>query len=203
MKLQPNVGNQSSNTLPLSKASDTNSEKVATSKESDYQSEKAKPKTAAIRKYDPLASDTAIAVHEGSFGWDKAKYPLLRTIEISVPKEKLTMVIGPVGCGKSTLLKAVLGEVPTLEGIVQISSLSVAYCDQTPWHTSSTIKQTITAFSVFDEQWYKSVIRACALEDDLRQLPRGDQTVVGSKGIALSGGQSQRLVSFHDRYPYE
>ncbi|KAL9079436.1 MAG: hypothetical protein Q9157_001690 [Trypethelium eluteriae] len=167
----------------------------ATSGESDTTSEKVKPKAVSLHKeYNPLPNDTAIAIREGNFGWDKEKDPQLTSINITVPKEKLTVLVGPVGCGKSTLLKAILGEVPSVQGVVQISSLSVAFCDQTAWHTSTTIRQTITAFSDFDEEWYTTVIRACAFEDDLRQLPRGDQTIVGSKGIALSGGQSQRLA---------
>ena len=171
------------------------SDALRTSGGSDISTEKVKPKVLLEEKYEPLPSSTAIAIHNGSFGWDKEKEPLLQLIDIIIPKEKLTIMVGPVGCGKSTLLKAILGEVPTMQGTVQMSSLSIAYCDQTPWHTSGTVQRTITAFSDFDEWWYQSVIRACALEDDLRQLPRGDQTMVGSKGIALSGGQSQRLVS--------
>lgn len=104
------------------------------------------------------------------------------------------MLVGPVGCGKSTLLKGLLGEVPCFGGTVQIASVSVAYCDQSPWHMNETIQQSIIAISKFDAKWYKTVLRACALEIDLKQLPRGDQTVIGSKGIALSGGQGQRIV---------
>lgn len=137
----------------------------------------------------------AISVQDGSFGWDTEKESLLKGITMVVPRQKLTMIIGPVGCGKSTLLKALLGEVPKMGGSVQISSMRVAFCDQTPWHMNQTIQQSIIAVSDFDANWYATVIRACALEMDLKQLPRGDQTIIGSKGIALSGGQSQRIVS--------
>lgn len=51
------------------------------------------------------------------------------------------------------------------------------------------------ADSWFDEAWYTMVIHACALEKDFEQLPDGDQSMVGSRGIALSGGQRQQLVS--------
>jgi len=150
----------------------------------------------------PLPHD-AITVHDGYFGWDPTKAPILESITLTVPRKKITMVVGPVGCGKSTLLKALLGEVPCMGGTVQFSSASVAYCDQTPWHMNDTIQNSIIAMSPYDDKWYASVIRACALEEDLRQLPRGDQTVIGSKGVALSGGQSQRIVSspiVHDAF---
>ncbi|OCL14026.1 putative multidrug resistance protein MDR [Glonium stellatum] len=144
--------------------------------------------------FSSFASHDAISVRGGSFGWDPEKEPLLKNITMNVPRQKLTIVVGPVGCGKSTLLKALLGEVPTLAGTVQISSASVAYCEQTPWHMNESIQQSIIAASGFDEKWYTTVLRACALEQDFKQLPRGDQTIIGSKGAALSGGQSQRIA---------
>lgn len=136
----------------------------------------------------------AITVENGSFGWEAKKDPILKELTFTVPRGSFTMLIGPSGCGKSSLLKAILGEIPFSRGKVELSSSSVAFCDQTPWHMNGTIKDSIVAMSDFDPKWYASVIHACALEEDLVQFPRGDQTVIGSKGIALSGGQSQRIV---------
>lgn len=139
----------------------------------------------------------AVVVENGYFGWDKVKQPMgwLQGINMTVPRAKITMVVGPVGCGKSTLLKAILGELPVMGGTVQLSSLRIALCDQTPWHVNGTVQQSIVGVSDFDQRWYAAVVRSCALDEDLRQLPQGDQTQIGSKGIALSGGQSQRIVS--------
>jgi ABC-type bacteriocin/lantibiotic exporter with double-glycine peptidase domain len=136
-----------------------------------------------------------MAVYDGTFGWDKEKEAVLKNINMRVPYGKFTMVVGPVGCGKSTLLKALLGEVSAMEGSVYVASLEIAFCDQTPWHMNGTVQSSILGVAEFDERWYTAVIRACALDEDLRRLPRGDQTWIGSKGIALSGGQSQRIVS--------
>jgi len=111
------------------------------------------------------------------------------------------MVLGPVGCGKSTLLKAVLGELPVMGGTLQLSSLRIALCDQTAWHVNGTVQQSICGSSAYDLRWYSSVVRSCALDEDLRQLPQGDQTQIGSKGIALSGGQSQRIVRHPALHP--
>lgn len=142
----------------------------------------------------------AVMVQNGTFGWDADKEPILKDITVTVPRGSFTMLIGPSGCGKSTLLKALLGEIPCAEGKIELSSKSVAFCDQTPWHMNGTVKDSIVAMSPFDERWYASVVHACALEEDLAQLPRGDKSVIGSKGIALSGGQGQRIVClFEDR----
>ena len=139
-------------------------------------------------------SPNAATIQNGSFSWDISKEPVLKDITVTVPRGSFTMLIGPSGCGKSTLLKALLGEIPCAEGKVSLSSPSVAFCDQTPWHMNGTIKDSIVAMSEYDPKWYATVIQACALEEDLGQFPRGDSSIIGSKGIALSGGQSQRIA---------
>ena len=143
--------------------------------------------------------DTAIQVEDGCFGWTEEKPNLLSNVNLKVPRGKLTLVVGPVGCGKSTLLKALLGELPFASGSVCVAASQIAFCDQTPWHMNGTVRESILAVYDMNVPWYNAVIRACSLDEDLRQLPKGDATVIGSKGIALSGGQSQRIVSAPDR----
>jgi ABC-type multidrug transport system fused ATPase/permease subunit len=140
------------------------------------------------------SSANAIVVQHGNFGWEADKDSILKDINVTIPNGSFTVIIGPSGCGKSTLLKALLGELPCADGKVELSSPSIAYCDQTPWHMNGTIKDSIVAMSDYDPRWYASVIQACALEEDLAQFPRGDAAVIGSKGVALSGGQSQRIA---------
>uniref|UniRef100_A0A093VGM0 Canalicular multispecific organic anion transporter 2 n=1 Tax=Talaromyces marneffei PM1 TaxID=1077442 RepID=A0A093VGM0_TALMA len=141
-----------------------------------------------------LTSRDVIVLQNSDFGWDPEKEPLLKSITMSVPESKISMIVGPVGCGKSTLLKAILGEIPPMHGSVYMATDQVAYCDQTAWHVNDTIRNSVIAASEFDEQWYSTVLQACALHEDLRQLPQGDQTMIGSKGVALSGGQCQRIA---------
>ncbi|KAL2832126.1 P-loop containing nucleoside triphosphate hydrolase protein [Aspergillus cavernicola] len=134
-----------------------------------------------------------IVVYNGSFGWD-AQESSLKNLSVTISTGNLCMLIGPSGCGKSTFLKAILGEVPCQGGTIQVATESVAYCDQSAWHMNGSIQECIVAMSAFDEAWYMSVINACALATDFEQLPHGDETVIGSNGISLSGGQSQRIA---------
>lgn len=142
----------------------------------------------------PISNFDSVRIEDGSYGWETQNRALLSSVEMNVPQGKLTMIVGPVGCGKTTLLKAILGEVPALSGTIRLFAGDVSYCDQSPFHMNGTIRDTVTAFSEFDDRWYKSVLDACALNEDLRQMPLGDRTQIGNKGIALSGGQSQRLA---------
>ncbi|KAH7237781.1 P-loop containing nucleoside triphosphate hydrolase protein [Fusarium redolens] len=134
-----------------------------------------------------------IVVKTAAFGYDTTQKPILSDITAQVPLGKLTLIVGPVGSGKSTLLRAFLGEVAVMAGSIQMLNLEMAYCDQTPWHMNGTVRDSIIAFSHVDERWYQKVIQACSLTEDLAQLPKGDLSTIGSKGIVLSGGQSQRV----------
>ncbi|KAK7215079.1 hypothetical protein V2G26_003082 [Clonostachys chloroleuca] len=129
----------------------------------------------------------------GSFGWSVDSASVLKDVNVTIPREKLTMIIGPVGCGKSTLLKGLLGEVTYVNGTTMLPRSSLGFCDQTPWIMNGTVEENITMFSSNDNEYYNTVLEACALLDDLNQLSGGDQSKVGSKGIALSGGQKQRV----------
>lgn len=133
---------------------------------------------------------------------------------IDIRRQTLTLILGPVGCGKSTLLKALLGELSDFDGSVQTRfSGAVTFCDQTPWLPNETIREIICGRSAQDTNvleekemgedtdWYRRIINACALERDIAMWPQRDQTSVGSKGISISGGQKQRLVSSPYRIP--
>lgn len=74
---------------------------------------------------------------------------------------------------------------------------SIAFCAQTPWLVNKSIQKNILGTSLFNGPWYKKVLTACALFEDLKNYPAGDRTLVGSKGITLSGGQKQRIVSIY------
>ncbi|KAF4958674.1 hypothetical protein FGADI_2224 [Fusarium gaditjirri] len=162
-------------------------------KEKDSASSEKEPKIQTDSLFVDSLDGNCIAVKTGAFGYDATQKPILSDITAQVPLGKLTLVVGPVGSGKSTLLRAFLGEVVVMAGSIQMMNSEIAYCDQTPWHMNGTVRESIIAFSHVDERWYQKVLQACSLTEDLAQLPKGDLSTIGSKGIVLSGGQSQRV----------
>ncbi|POR35875.1 ABC transporter, transmembrane domain, type 1 [Tolypocladium paradoxum] len=139
-------------------------------------------------------ADTAVEVSNASIAVSDAREPILRSVNLRLPRSSLTMVIGPVGSGKSTLLKAVLGEAHLCEGFLQVGHEGIAYCGQTPWLRNITVRENILGNDAYDSRWYETVVHACLLEDDIRAFPEGDRTLAGSGGVTLSGGQKQRLA---------
>jgi ATP-binding cassette subfamily C (CFTR/MRP) protein 1 len=107
----------------------------------------------------------------------------------------LITVIGPVGSGKSTLLRAMLGEVKPTRGTITISSPFVGYCSQAPWLPNVQIREAIIGANKFEEEWYQKIVHICALGEDFESMPQNDLTILGSRGVVLSGGQKHRVVS--------
>lgn len=121
---------------------------------------------------------------------------VLHDITLAITPGSLTLIVGPVGSGKSTLLQAMIGTVRLCEGRRHLDQTAseAAFCAQDPWLPNDTVRNLVLAHSAFDPAWYAYVVGACALDIDIASFPRGDETVVGSKGISLSGGQRQRLA---------
>ncbi|KAK2051609.1 hypothetical protein LY76DRAFT_674197 [Colletotrichum caudatum] len=141
----------------------------------------------------------AISFRGNSFGWKKDQ-AVLHDLNVDIPQNAVTVVIGPVGSGKSSFLSAVLGELipmsPTAAPAIGngLGKVQAAYCAQSPWLENGTVRQNILGVALYDQKWYDAVISACGLEADLQALQKGEYTLVGSKGVNLSGGQKQRIA---------
>ena len=116
----------------------------------------------------------------------------LQFIDFTAEKGSLTVITGPVGSGKSTLLSAIAGEVPDRNGAITFRG-NVVYVPQIAWIFSGTIRENILFGEQYDEDKYNRVIEACALTQDIQKFPDCDQTIVGERGVVLSGGQRARV----------
>ncbi|KAI8817409.1 P-loop containing nucleoside triphosphate hydrolase protein [Fimicolochytrium jonesii] len=121
--------------------------------------------------------------------------PLFRDLNVSIRHGQLTAVVGSVGSGKSSFLSAIIGRMTKLKGQVDIyGNGKIALCEQQPWIQTATVSENITFGNPVDAARLQHVLRACSLEDDMRQLSAGLATEIGEKGINLSGGQKARVA---------
>uniref|UniRef100_A0A2K6UXV1 Multidrug resistance-associated protein 1 n=1 Tax=Saimiri boliviensis boliviensis TaxID=39432 RepID=A0A2K6UXV1_SAIBB len=151
------------------------------------------PQSAASRPHSLSGGGTnSITVRNATFTWARSEPPTLNGITFSIPEGALVAVVGQVGCGKSSLLSALLAEMEKVEGHVAVKG-SLAYVPQQAWIQNDSLRENILFGCQLEEQYYKSVIQACALLPDLEILPSGDRTEIGEKGVNLSGGQKQRV----------
>uniref|UniRef100_A0A8C2GUF4 ABC-type glutathione-S-conjugate transporter n=1 Tax=Cyprinus carpio TaxID=7962 RepID=A0A8C2GUF4_CYPCA len=131
-----------------------------------------------------------VVFENGTFSWSKDGPPCLKRISVRVPCGSLVAVVGHVGSGKSSLLSAMLGETEKRSGAI---SGSIAYVPQQAWIQNASLQDNILFGREKKESWYQRVLEACALLPDLDNLPAGDATEIGEKGLNLSGGQKQRV----------
>lgn len=135
-----------------------------------------------------------VAIRDGTFSWNRHESKdVLKHVNFTAHKGELTCVVGRVGMGKSSLLQSILGDLWKLEGEVRVNG-TIAYVAQQPWIMNATVKENIIFGHRYDSNFYEKTIKACALLDDFNQLPDGDETVVGERGISLSGGQKARVA---------
>ncbi len=137
-------------------------------------------------------------------------------IDLSLPRGSFTVVTGRVGAGKTTLLRAVLGLLPPAEGTVCWNGAPVgasadaataffrppraAYTAQAPRLFSETLRDNILMGLPDDEDREDGVDLQAAiwlgvLDEDVARLERGLDTLVGPRGVRLSGGQAQRAAA--------
>ena len=124
-----------------------------------------------------------------------ARQIVAKDLTLRVPKGKLTIVVGATASGKSTLIKALIGEADVVQGHGRLRHFtSTAYIPQEPWIMNATARDNILMDMPFDADKYKRVVAACQLTADFEQLPGGDMTEIGERGINVSGGQKQRIA---------
>ncbi|EER20620.1 mgATP-energized glutathione s-conjugate pump, putative [Perkinsus marinus ATCC 50983] len=114
-------------------------------------------------------------------------------INVTIPRDKLTIVIGASASGKSSFLQAIMGQMPKLVGCTSAGE-GVAYVPQTAWIYNATVRDNILFGEPYDEERYKQAIECSQLARDLLIFPAGDATEIGERGVNMSGGQKQRLA---------
>ncbi|KAF2401978.1 P-loop containing nucleoside triphosphate hydrolase protein [Trichodelitschia bisporula] len=142
----------------------------------------------------PHRKGTTVAHYSNaSFGLEPSS-PILHGLNFTIRPGTLTMIVGKIGSGKSLLLRSLVGEMWLTSGVATFPSAGVGFCAQTPWLRNTSVRENILGEDEFDDEWYGAVTRACMLGKDFEELPKGDETLIGSKGISLSGGQKGRIA---------
>jgi ATP-binding cassette, subfamily B, bacterial len=131
----------------------------------------------------------------------------VENVSLTLKPGTFTVITGRVGSGKSTLLKALLGLIPTQDGLILWNNKPVgdpatffrppkaAYTSQTPRLFTSSLKENILLGIPEERADLQRAIYLSVMEDDLQALEHGLDTVVGPRGVRLSGGQVQRAAA--------
>jgi ATP-binding cassette subfamily B protein len=128
-------------------------------------------------------------------------------INLHLNRGSLTVITGRIGSGKTTLLRVLLGLLPKDNGEIRWNGDLVAspadffvppicaYTAQVPRLFSETLRDNILMGLNRDDDAVGRAIRAAVLDQDLADFEYGLETMVGPKGVKLSGGQIQRTAA--------
>ncbi len=131
----------------------------------------------------------------------------ISNVDLTLPRGSFTVVTGRIGAGKTTLLRALLGLVDADAGEIRWNGTVVAdpasffvpprsaYTPQVPKLFSLTLRENLLLGIDESDEEVLAAIRAAALERDLSAMPDGLDTLVGPRGMRLSGGQIQRTAA--------
>lgn len=131
----------------------------------------------------------------------------IKDIGFTLNKGEVTVICGRTGAGKSTLLKTLLGLLSANSGEVYWNGDIVkspknffvppisAYTSQVPNLFSDTVRNNILLGISEDDADLHGAINSAVLEKDIEGLESGLDTVIGPKGVKLSGGQIQRVAA--------
>ncbi|XP_067121763.1 ATP-binding cassette sub-family C member 4-like [Centruroides vittatus] len=138
------------------------------------------------------STENGIRMENVNVAWKKETEPTLSGIFLNVQPGEILTVIGPVGSGKTSLLMSILGEIPVTSGKVSVKG-KISYASQEAWIFNETIRENILFGEEYQEEKYRKVLHITTLEKDISLFPKGDLTIVGERGVIMSGGQKARI----------
>ncbi len=159
----------------------------------------------AIGKSD-IIPEGDIVIKDLNFAYSNISDPVLKNINLTIPRGKTTAIVGTSGSGKTTLIKLLLGFYKPSEGSIKIGAQDLQSIYQKVWRSqcgvvlqegyifSDTIVNNISESD--DQPNISKVITAATtanIMDMIHNLPQGLNTMIGAKGKGMSQGQKQRL----------
>ena len=160
------------------------------------------------QKLSVLPTDRSIHIRNLSFSYSgAARDYALRNIDIDIPGQKVTAIVGESGCGKTTLLKLIQGFYLPSEGCVKVGDVNLNLINPHLWRKSTgsvmqesfifsdTIANNI-ALSTDDVDVARMLHAAqmANISDFIASLPLGYNTRIGMEGNGISAGQRQRIL---------
>lgn len=170
--------------------------------------------SAQNRRHKKLTFKKGLFVDNLTFGYN-GKKEIFKNASMSVPAGASVAVIGISGIGKTTFLDLILGLLAPGAGNILYDDYDIAahrdgsgecnadlgdivsYIPQTAYLNGETIRNNVAFFTredQADEEKLTECLKCAQIWDDIMQMPKGVDTLIGENGTFMSGGQRQRIV---------
>lgn len=153
-----------------------------------------------------VVKDGNVRFENVSFGYDNDR-TILKNVSFDVPAGKMVAIVGPSGAGKSTISRILFRFYDINEGRVTIDGQDIREVTQkslrsaigvVPQDTvlfNDTIRYNISyGRPEASEDEIVAAARLAQIDDFVRAMPQGYDTMVGERGLKLSGGEKQRVA---------
>lgn len=162
--------------------------------------------SAAKNREKTISLEKEISVEHLEFSYPNTEEPVIRDANVVIPKNCSAAFIGPSGAGKTTFVDLILGILTPQKGSICVDGTDIhealrswhekiGYIPQTIYMLDDTIRNNIAfgdAGEIDDARVWEA-LRQAQLEDFIKGLEDGLDTVIGEAGVRLSGGQRQRI----------
>lgn len=132
---------------------------------------------------------------------------VLKGINLEVPQNKITAIVGASGSGKTTLMKLLLKFYEPNQGKINVGNTPLELITQYAWRANcgvvmqegyifnDTIANNIAiGEDIIDKHRLKEAVKIANIQDFIDELPLGYNTKIGMEGVGMSGGQKQRVL---------
>lgn len=159
------------------------------------------------RKIMETPIDSDIILSKVSFRYIGSDQLVLKELNLTIPANKVTAIVGVSGSGKTTLMKLLLRFYDPIEGTIKISNYDLKNISQKAWRDScgvvmqegyifnDTIANNIgVGENYIDKEKLAHAVDVANIKDFIETLPLSYNTKIGMEGVGLSTGQKQRLL---------
>lgn len=147
-----------------------------------------------------------IVFSDVEFSYEDSEQIILSDVNFKIRKNGKYLIVGPSGGGKSTLLKLFRKYYNPSEGIITIDGHNlrdvkrdhyyklIGNIEQQVFLFEDTVRNNLTLYKEYSEDEIKKAIHDAGLNDFIKQLPNGLDTIIYDNGKNISGGERSRLV---------
>lgn len=179
-----------------------------------YEIMKAEEEKEERKRKKNITFQKGLSIKNLTFGYNEKK-KIFDGASIEIPAGKSIAIIGVSGAGKTTFLDLILGLLKPEKGSILYDDYDivtgcdedgeccanvgdiVSYIPQTVFLNGETVKNNVAFFEEemnVDENRVKECLQHAQIWEEVSQMPRGIETVIGENGATISGGQRQRIA---------